>query len=390
MTDVKQIVEPIYLGAKSKYRSVKRHTAWPLIRFAEREAATMTEASLSLRERLSLWRRGFLSRESLTYDFDEYDPEEYLSSFQRQRAAFINEPFSAALDNKLLFYWLMAPFEDYRQDVHGLVRDGRFHDVSSSPAGKPRHLAASSDRVELGDGEGGLPDPNERIRDRLRAEGRLVLKPIANGGGKGISVLEHDGGSFLVDRERMSGPAFDEFVSTIENRLVCEYVEQASYAERVFPGSANTVRVVTMLDPEDEEPFIPAVRHRFGTTDSAPIDSGGDGGFSVSIDVETGRQVDGMQYHEGIMKEDDGHPDTGEPVEGLQIPGWEEIRSQILQMARTYSYLPYIGWDIVVTDEGDFTVIEANNCSGTRWLQTDEPLLTDSRVERFYRNHGVI
>lgn len=59
-------------------------------------------------------------------------------------------------------------------------------------------------------------------------------------------------------------------------------------------------------------------------------------------------------------------------------------------LAGRFPQLPYVGWDIVVTDPGEFTVIEGNTCSGVRVFQVHRPLLDDPRVRRFYEHHDVI
>jgi hypothetical protein len=52
-------------------------------------------------------------------------------------------------------------------------------------------------------------------------------------------------------------------------------------------------------------------------------------------------------------------------------------------------YIPYIGWDIIVQEEG-FKIIEGNNHPGLDTLQAHRPLLKDPRVRKFYKAHGVI
>lgn len=50
-----------------------------------------------------------------------------------------------------------------------------------------------------------------------------------------------------------------------------------------------------------------------------------------------------------------------------------------------------MGWDVIVTDhESSFKVIEGNAAPGIDSLQTHWPMLTDERVRRFYRHHGVL
>lgn len=58
-------------------------------------------------------------------------------------------------------------------------------------------------------------------------------------------------------------------------------------------------------------------------------------------------------------------------------------------LADRFPFLPYIGWDLVVTP-GPFKVLEANSYSGGNFLQALDPLLDDERTRIFFREHGVI
>ena len=61
----------------------------------------------------------------------------------------------------------------------------------------------------------------------------------------------------------------------------------------------------------------------------------------------------------------------------------------MIEIAERLSYIPYIGWDLVVTGEGEFVIIEANNNSSAV-IQIHKPLLRDERTRQFYERHGVI
>ena len=67
------------------------------------------------------------------------------------------------------------------------------------------------------------------------------------------------------------------------------------------------------------------------------------------------------------------------------------IRDRVLEVANARPFVPYVGWDVVVTgDDGEFSIIEGNSYPGLKSIQVHGPLLTDDRVERFYENCGVL
>lgn len=52
-------------------------------------------------------------------------------------------------------------------------------------------------------------------------------------------------------------------------------------------------------------------------------------------------------------------------------------------------FLPYVGWDIIVTDDG-YRVLEGKAFSDVNVLQIHTPLLRDPRVHSFYKAHGIV
>jgi len=77
--------------------------------------------------------------------------------------------------------------------------------------------------------------------------------------------------------------------------------------------------------------------------------------------------------HDGIVDWHESHPETGARIEGTAIPGWAETRDRLLEIAETLSHIPYIGWDLIVTDEGGFQVIEANSYPASPRLAPGTP-----------------
>ena len=50
------------------------------------------------------------------------------------------------------------------------------------------------------------------------------------------------------------------------------------------------------------------------------------------------------------------------------IPGWSEIKLQILEVCNKIPYMDFIAWDLLVTDR-EVCVIEANSSSGVNIIQ---------------------
>lgn len=80
----------------------------------------------------------------------------------------------------------------------------------------------------------------------------------------------------------------------------------------------------------------------------------------------------------------------GARIEGVEVPRWQAIRDEILNMAAALPETPYLVWDLMVTSPGEFVVIEANNSAAVRFPQLHRPLLADPRVRKFYEYHNVL
>jgi hypothetical protein len=339
-------------------------------------------------KRLWLYRHGFRRRAAHLYDFERYDPEDYLSDVARYvHAYYLNEPWIDAIDNKLLCHLLLREFDEHLPTVYGLLKRGQLHPVDTSELRSNSSIGRLLGRST--GPESSVSDGADWVVERLRADGRLVCKRYKGGSGKQVLICAYDGG-FSVNQERCSESEIRSQISELEDYLVTEYVPQASYAADIYDGSINTMRVLTMYDEQAGEAFVPIATHRLGTARSGALDNFSQGGLSIGVDPDSGTFGPGVQYlPPDSPKKFENHPDTGERIAGVSVPGWDAIKARMIEIAERLSYIPYIGWDLVVTGEGEFVIIEANNNSSAM-IQIHKPLLRDERARQFYERHGVI
>jgi len=373
-----------------------------------------TWVDLPLTERLRNYRHGFLSHSAALYDFDSDGRSQYLSDIQREKTAYINDPqFVSVLANKIGFYLAMEPFDAHRPETFGVVTAGQFHPVNRSrqiltdgspetadgpvTSLPPEAVPGESDSGQGGESHETVDTDNDEtvdagawVLDRLDAGQQLVLKPVHGAGGDGVRHCLRRDGTYRMNGTEVSETTLRETVTDLDATVVMAFVEQATYAQELFPAATNTIRMITMYDSENEEVFCPIAVHRIGTERSAPVDNFDRTGISAEIDRETGELGTGIQLSaEGDVRKYDTHPSTGAQIAGQTVPGWERIFERVLDIAAAFSYVPYIGWDVVVTDDGEFVLLEANNCPGLKSLQAHRPLLTDDRTRRFYADHDV-
>lgn len=358
--------------AVSAAKNVLPHPLNHWFTLAHTEYTTKDRFPMSKSQRLSLWRRGFLSQSDALYELSEVDTSEYLTDYQRYvKTPLINGQWSIVVGNKLLFHDVMHPFDEHLPALYGYLRSGRFHHVDT-------------------DGTG-TSDAAKWLIDRLHTGERLVVKYVKGGGGSRVYMVEYDDGDYRINGRVLSEREFVDEIATLEEYIVTEYIEQAEYASDLYPETPNTLRVLTMYDDETDEAFLAGQMHRIGTSQSGTLDNFSQGGLSAGIDAETGELSQAVQFpYSGERTWYDTHPDTGTQITGAVVPGWERIAERLLEISTDLSHVPYLGWDLIVTEPGEFAIIEANNHANTRSIQVHEPLLSDERVRRFYERHGVV
>jgi Sugar-transfer associated ATP-grasp len=337
-----------------------------------REVKNWRLVRLPLPKRVALWSRGFLSESGHLYDLaDTSKAKFFLTDFERfSLTGQINKEYRWVATNKVLTWVCLQ---------------------NCSRRIVPVFVAYDRGRV-LFRGHESLPTCGKfGIIDALRSlPGPLVVKPLAGSGGVGVHFYEFRGGVDYLDGATPTDGRLLQQLNEKQQFIVCPRIEQAEYARNIFPGATNTIRLLTMYDDEQGAAFLACAVHRFGTKMSAPVDNWGKGGLSVAIDTASGVMSRGRRFaFQTSSPWHSAHPETGIAIEGVAVPGWAAIKDEVLQLASAIPFLPYVGWDVVLADDGIW-ILEANTRTDVNLLQVHGPLLTDPRVVDFYRRHGVL
>lgn len=350
--------------------------------FLSAEAENVRRFDVPWRRRLWLYRNGFLSSRDVVWELSPDTVGGYLSDRQVGATGRIDEPYAVALKNKRLFQAVVSGTHGHLLPaVYGVARQGRI----------------------VGDARGGgVVDDVEAPRVRsvedlvaLLEDEPVVAKPAVGDNGSAVRVLASRDGQLLVDGRPVSRSAFEAVLATPWDLLLVEHVSQADYAAAVYPDATNSLRILTMVDPDTGEPFVAVAAHRFGTAASGAVDNWSAGGISARVDPDSGELGPAVA---SLAREADAgrwmatHPDTGTAIEGRVVPGWATVRETVLDLAAEYGGLwPYVGWDVVVTDDaGAVVVLEGSRKSADEDLQAHRPLLAGDRTRRFYEHHGIV
>ncbi len=356
------------IGSKAK---LLQSTLERSVLLVNRERKSAKKFDVPLKRRLWLWRHGFLTEAGVYFELTEETVDDYLSNYQRDvKTKDINGKTGRVLDDKLAFHQLLSTdFAEYLPDLYAYLSENTAHSIDL-------------DKQE---------DVQEALIQKLTGGNGIVCKPRVGGGGEGIYIIDDTGDGYRINDSPASLAEIRELLTSLDEYLIYERVQQADYAEAIYPDSTNTIRVLTMIDPDTGEPFVGGVGHRFGADSSAPVDNWSSGGITSSIDDSTETLGPAARWTAERGKHWlETHPDTDVEIAGTTVPEWSTIIDELLQVAEKHPYLPYIGWDLVVTgDSGEFKIIEGNRYSDIHILQIHKPLLENNKSFKFYKRHRV-
>ncbi len=304
---------------------------------------------------------GYLGDQYILYDFENNDKNEYLSEFDWYRSRYINEPFDFAFNNKVVCTEILKHHIRFAENYF-IINKGVLHDFENGP-------------IEY-----------ERVYERLIEEGNLFIKPFAMGKGNGVHRLASIDGKLYIDEKEYSKEEIITYLKKLDGYIICECMKQHSYSDAIYDKTVNTIRFITMRDVETHEMKVFFAVQRIGTAKTIPVDNGSKGGLVAKIDLETGTLSEARCLQDlGVFEI---HPDSGNPIKGVCIPGWQDIKEQMLEVCKKIPYMDFIAWDLLITEVG-VCVIEANTSSGVNIIQLWGGQ-KQGELGDFFRHYNVI
>ncbi len=92
-----------------------------------------------------------------------------------------------------------------------------------------------------------------------------VIKPINGGGGYGILFIEKRDHEYFVNNRQITLVDLCNTINELKNYICYRRFSQKGFSNKIYSKSLNTIRVLTMISPATNEPFIAIAVHRFGT-----------------------------------------------------------------------------------------------------------------------------
>lgn len=152
---------------------------------------------------------------------------------------------------------------------------------------------------------------------------------------------------------------YDSLKSDKKAKFIAEEkIVQNKELAKFHPWSVNTIRIVTVYDNKNDIVHFMNARLRMGNKKNH-VDNFHYDGIGANINIATGIiDTVGYDVHNTTYIN---HPETGKQIIGFQIPHWQECKKFTEKAARSLPEVRYVGWDIVIKEDGSFILIEAND-----------------------------
>jgi hypothetical protein len=294
---------------------------------------------------------------------------------RQQFKDYMDEPSSPALRHKLYKHLWDDAYSSLVNDKH------IFHCIC-----RQHHLPVPRMFGRIRKGVFISVDGEEPAREN-RMCGQVVLKPVRGMQGKGIHFVDFGdipGLSGKNKEEIMSGKLGETLLD--EDFVVQEVIKQHPLLDSINPYSLNTVRIITLLNPENQS--VPLAAMLRTSSNESPVDNFTTGGIVVGIDLNTGnlKPTGFLKAPYGTILKS--HPVTGILFSDVRIPYWQELKEVSRRAQEVFHQLKAIGWDFAITKDGP-VLIEGNIEWGTAGIQAATGGLLSPKNRQLLARYGL-
>lgn len=215
------------------------------------------------------------------------------------------------------------------------------------------------------------PAHKKLLEDFCTRHDTFMVKPTGSAMGRGIRMVR------TADYGNM-----DELFAdlTKDQFVVCEeLITPHESFKKINPGCVNTVRIFTHFNGKDVNIVCAWLKAGRG---NAVVDNAGAGGMLAAIDEDTGIVTTGAaDEHGGNYPV---HPETGFVFKGYQVPFWNDALQIVKTMAAQLPGVAVIGWDMALSADKGWQVIEGNEGGQLNLIQIPHKRgMLEELTERF-------
>lgn len=216
----------------------------------------------------------------------------------------------------------------------------------------------------------------------------IACKPNNGTQRAGFFRLSYDGNSLYINNQVANEDDINSFVQSHPNYIFTEYLLPEKKMAEVHK-LIHTLRLV-VLNTEGNNPMIIGGYLRFGTDShgaanhlSINEDCKATSDFVAAINPTDGYIGNCKSIYFDKVLDTPAHPDTGVVVD-WNIPNWNEIKKQVLELSSYFVDLEYLGFDFGLTDNG-IKLMEINTHPGITHMQVFKSLYEDTYVKNYFQ-----
>lgn len=312
---------------------------------------------------------GFLAESAAAYDLTDDTISSFLSDYDFYKIWPLNGWTRIWINDKLTLKYLLSntEFDAFMPKYY----------YYTMPGGLKKLLDAPDQTV--------APSIAE-FKNVLAEVGEFACKPCNGTTSLGFFRMSYDGNRFYVNDEELEENQFESFLSQYPNYVFTEYLRPSAQFKKYSPH-IHTLRIVT-VNETGNNPMIIGGYLRIPNMMSGEanyIIIGKDNlekfNVVVNVDYDTGAFGPGKLTYADRAVPVESHPDNGISLNGI-IDNYSELKETVLGVARRFSSVEFMGFDIGITNKG-FKCMEINSHPGIKYMQIFKPLLADP----FSRNY---
>ena len=144
----------------------------------------------------------------------------------------------------------------------------------------------------------------------------------------------------------------------------------------LYSGSVNSLRVFSFLD-DNMEAHVLSVILKIGN--NGAVDNFSAGGMYTFVNENGEVYVPAIDEDGNIFEE---HPGSKKKIVGFKVPRYNEIEPLIKKIALVVPSIRYVGWDLVVTENG-INVIEGNQFPGVFQVKPSISGIKTGELEKY-------
>jgi len=188
---------------------------------------------------------------------------------------------------------------------------------------------------------------------------KVVIKPTYGKCGDGVKVVNSDRLEEILNK-------------CSKDYIVEDFIEQHHLINKIFSGSVNTIRILTLKKNDRDFDAITAIL-RVGKREDVFVDNNSAGGLTIGVDIGSGTLKKGYTYYEFGQDEYTYHPKTKYKFYGKHIPFFKEVKEIAVSAHRYVPMFTIVGWDIAITENGPI-IIEGNRTPDLNNIQPHLPM----------------